>query len=197
MQELALDRQWRVRLAILEHTPLLAKHLSEDEFTNLLWPNTVKWLGDPVFVVREAAILNIKKLADILGADWAERNVLEHLNPGLLTHMNYLLRVTAVCCYGKLIDVFPARKAEELLLPCILEKGLEDEVPNVRFRVAKSLPEIAERFISGINGDCDPASGKVMVREKILPVVELLEQDRDRDVRDFAVGARTEIAAKC
>lgn len=49
MKELASDRQWRVRLAILQHTPFLAQTLGSENFTASLWEKSMTWLGDPVY----------------------------------------------------------------------------------------------------------------------------------------------------
>mmetsp|Transcript_39247 Transcript_39247/g.155694 ORF Transcript_39247/g.155694 Transcript_39247/m.155694 type:complete len:576 (-) Transcript_39247:688-2415(-) len=74
---LAEDKNWRVRLAIIEHIPLLAKQLGREIFEEDLKLSTlcIKWLIDNVWSIREAAIMNLKSLAEVFGTDWAKQNI--------------------------------------------------------------------------------------------------------------------------
>ena len=53
--QLAEDKQWRVRLAIIEYIPLLASQLGMKFFDEKLGGLCMSWLGDPVYSIREAA----------------------------------------------------------------------------------------------------------------------------------------------
>jgi len=64
--------------------------------------------------------------------------------------------------------------ARTWLLPMVLEMA-SDNVPNIRFNVAKALETMA------------PVCGKNVSDEQIRPVLSLLAEDSDRDVRFFAV----------
>ena len=46
--ELAEDRHWRVRLALIEYIPLLASQLGVDFFDDKLGALCMQWLGDQV-----------------------------------------------------------------------------------------------------------------------------------------------------
>ena len=48
IKELAEDRHWRVRLAIIENIPLLASQLGADFFQDKLGAQCMVWLGDQV-----------------------------------------------------------------------------------------------------------------------------------------------------
>ncbi len=48
IEELAEDKHWRVRLAIVEHIPLLAGQLGADFFQDKLGPQCMKSLEDQV-----------------------------------------------------------------------------------------------------------------------------------------------------
>ena len=63
--ELADDRQWRVRLAIIDYIPLLASQLGAQFFEEKLREMCIKWLQDCVFTIRESAIHNIRKLTEV------------------------------------------------------------------------------------------------------------------------------------
>ena len=60
--ELAKDRQWRVRLAIIEYIPLLAKQLGVDFFDGKLSKLCMTWLEDCVYSIREAATKNLQQV---------------------------------------------------------------------------------------------------------------------------------------
>ena len=46
IEELAEDKHWRVRLAIIEYIPLLAAQLGSEFFEAKLGPQCMKWLQD-------------------------------------------------------------------------------------------------------------------------------------------------------
>ena len=68
--QLAEDKQWRVRLAIIEYVPLLAAQLGVKFFDEKLNNLCMSWLGDTVFSIREASTKNLKKLTEVFGVDW-------------------------------------------------------------------------------------------------------------------------------
>merc|ERR1719436_1693669 len=55
IKELGKDRQWRVRLAVIDCMPSLAKYMGEAQFTQELNSLLMIWLADQVFSVRAAA----------------------------------------------------------------------------------------------------------------------------------------------
>jgi len=50
--ELAEDRHWRVRLAIIEYIPLLASQLGVGFFDDKLGALCMQWLEDKVCIIR-------------------------------------------------------------------------------------------------------------------------------------------------
>ncbi|KAJ3028266.1 hypothetical protein HDV00_010537 [Rhizophlyctis rosea] len=93
--ELAEDKQWRVRLAIIENIPLLASQLGVAFFDEKLGNLCMSWLGDCVFSIREAATVNLRKLTEVFGVEWAKQAII----PKILEmgrHSNYLYRMTTV-----------------------------------------------------------------------------------------------------
>ena len=58
--ELAQDKSWRVRQAIIEYIPLLATQLGKPFFDEQLSNLCLSWLGDNVFSIRESATVNLK-----------------------------------------------------------------------------------------------------------------------------------------
>ena len=74
--ELSEDTKWRVRLAILEHMPLLAEQLGRKMFDDKLNELCMKWLVDHVFAIRQAATVTVKKLVVTFGMEWAKEAVI-------------------------------------------------------------------------------------------------------------------------
>ena len=97
--ELAEDKQWRVRLAIIEYIPLLAGQLGPEFFDEKLGNLCMTWLGDSVFSIREAATINLKKLTQVFGSDWAQVHIIPKVL-ALYSHPNYLYRMTTLFAIG-------------------------------------------------------------------------------------------------
>lgn len=79
IEELAEDKHWRVRLAIIEYIPLLASQLGSEFFEEKLGPQCMKWLEDSVFSIREAATKNLQKLAQEFGPEWAKEHLVSRV----------------------------------------------------------------------------------------------------------------------
>ena len=58
--DLAQDGKWRIRLAIIQHIPLLAEQLGKEFFTEKLSSLCVGWLGDDIASIRRASATNLK-----------------------------------------------------------------------------------------------------------------------------------------
>lgn len=93
--ELAEDKSWRVRQAIIEYIPLLATQLGKPFFDEQLGNLCMSWLGDTVFSIRESATINLKKLTEVFGVDWAKVQIVPKVM-GMGQHPNYLYRMTTV-----------------------------------------------------------------------------------------------------
>jgi len=93
--ELAEDKQWRVRQAIIEYIPLLAKQLGVQFFDDQLANLCMGWLGDPVFSIREAATINLRKLTEVFGVEWAKETIIPKVME-MGHNVNYLFRMTTV-----------------------------------------------------------------------------------------------------
>lgn len=170
--DLAEDGKWRIRLAIIQHIPLLAKQLGVEFFSEKLASLCVGWLGDDISSIRHAAAVNLKELTALFGAAWAN----EHLVPSISEikqHQSYLRRLTAVQACSMMATAMDPAQARVELLPMILEMAT-DTVPNIRFNVAKGLEKMA------------PIVGRSAVETQIRPVLAMLMEDSDRDVRYYA-----------
>lgn len=93
-QELASDKNWRLRLQAMDIFYLLATHMAD---TFLKQPQSIKylsdWLGDKYFSVREGAVDLLYRLCKALGTGFLEKNALPLLLAFQNNH-NYLYRLT-------------------------------------------------------------------------------------------------------
>ena len=63
----------------------------DEQLSNLC----MSWLGDIVFSIREAATVNLKKLIDVFGVEWARQAIVPRV-VAMATHPNYLYRMTTI-----------------------------------------------------------------------------------------------------
>ena len=183
--ELAEDKQWRVRQAIIEYIPLLAQQLGKTFFDEQLAALCLAWLGDNVYSIRESAIVNLKKLTEVFGAEWAQTQVVPKLVQ-MGGHVNYLLRLTSVLAIPVIAPILNHESNLELLNK-VLFPLTNDPIPNIRFNVAKSLEVLATQVAA-------TTEGRELGRSTIVPAVERLKADTDMDVRYFANRAHSKAA---
>ncbi|CAD7954245.1 unnamed protein product [Amoebophrya sp. A120] len=154
---------------------------------------TKTWLGDPVYLVREAACDSLKKLGNILGTTWTKENVLPEIEKDLISHENYLLRVTAIQAMAKMIQIDPANYGEkdvEEVQFRIADKILslaEDPVPNVRFNVARALPQLLQALAM---------ESDFLQRRAVETLENLAKSDSDPDVAHFASQSLETVLAR-
>jgi len=120
--QLAEDKQWRVRLAIIEYIPLLASQLGVKFFDEQLSDLCMGWLGDTVFSIREAATQNLKKLTEVFGVDWSKESIIPKVI-AMGQHSNYLYRMTTCFAVSVSLSIFhlpPKRSNDARPLPLLL-----------------------------------------------------------------------------
>lgn len=179
--DLAEDKNWRVRLAIIQHIPLLARQLGRTFFeeNGKLGDLCMSWLGDCVYSIREAAIGNLKALTEVFGLEWAKNHIVPQVLGMYDTSTNYLLRMTSLHAIGVLSEVVGTETVEELFLPIVTERASRDPVPNVRFCSAKTLNLV----IPYVRQDVRESK----IRPCLLSLVDATE--KDKDVNYFAQQA--------
>ena len=143
-----------------------------------------------MFSIREAAILNLKKLTERFKSDWAKTVIIPKILDSI-HQSSYLYRMTAVHAIGvrksylfmilkALSPVLTPEVVRDQLLPALIQLQ-SDPIPNIRFNVAKSLEVIIPLLKA--------ADQKVIVNEKIKPSLSKLHEDLDGDVRYYAQRA--------
>ncbi|KAI0049261.1 ARM repeat-containing protein [Auriscalpium vulgare] len=178
--ELAEDKSWRVRQAIIEYIPLLATQLGKPFFDEQLANLCMSWLGDTVYSIREAATVNLKKLTEVFGVEWARTAIVPKVvNMG--GHPNYLYRMTTVQAIGTIAPSLNLEIIQNEILDALLHLAA-DPIPNIRFNVAKSLEVLATTYGK-------TPEGVDLIQKRIAPALEELRTDQDADVRYFATQA--------
>lgn len=174
--ELAQDKQWRVRLLIIEQIPLLSEQLGVSFFDEELGELCMSWLWDPVYSIRNAAVDNLEKLSVIFGSQWSKLELIDRILSDKVDLSNFIVRITSVFALGKLSNVVDEKLVLNDVLPFILKLS-KDQVPNIRFNVAKTLFDITKKIIG---------TDREVVESQILPLLKELSLDSDVDVRFFA-----------
>ncbi|KAI6162199.1 armadillo-type protein [Pisolithus thermaeus] len=178
--ELAEDKSWRVRQAIIEYIPLLATQLGKPFFDEQLGNLCMSWLGDTVFSIREAATINLKKLTEVFGVEWARVAIVPKVM-GMGQHPNYLYRMTTVQAIATISPSLTLPIIQSEIISPLLQLAA-DPIPNIRFNVSKALEILATTLSS-------TAEGQEFIKQKVVPALEQQKNDADADVRYFSVRA--------
>jgi serine/threonine-protein phosphatase 2A regulatory subunit A len=132
----------------------------------------VTWLNDDISTIRDAATINLKELTSLFGTEWACDNLIPHIEE-IRHNSSYLRRLTSVQACARMIGEMDVAIAQVEVLPILLEMAT-DSVPNIRFNVAQSL--------GNMGSICDVTT----YEQQVLPMLSLLQEDMDRDVRYYA-----------
>ena len=182
--QLAQDRQWRVREAVIEHLPTLVGHLGAAFYDQHLGALCQRLLDDPVHAVRRAAAANVRALCEAFGLDWALWRIVQPALAGLGAAPCYLRRVGVAHLVATLLPCL--RPAEPVhrdallhhLLPAL--QGLAaDPVPNVRLVCARTAALLAPFF-----------PGAPELRKATAAMLLPLHDDADFDVQYYAKRAQ-------
>jgi len=166
------------------------------------------WVGwvTLFFSIREAATHNLKKLTEVFGVEWANEAIIPKVM-AMGAHPNYLYRMTTCFAITTLATVVSLDVVKNSILP-MMDKLVVDDIPNIRFNVAKSYAELIsvlkrlpnEGTIYSLekSGNSLPPStrGQELIEERILPNLEKLQKDDDVDVRFFATTAAASISGE-
>jgi serine/threonine-protein phosphatase 2A regulatory subunit A len=166
---LALDTNWRTRVAVLEQVPVLSELYGKALFESKLENLFLSFFGDSVYAIRESLTRQIGVLANIIGEEWTVKHLLPKVLSLYSDNSSYSSRIAILQALARLAAVMKSSTQIQTLILPILERGFADPVPNVRFTACKVAADIKTH----IGPMFDP---------KITPLVD----DLDVDVRFFA-----------
>jgi len=186
LKDLSEDKNWRIKLSVVEQYPALAKQLGEQFFTEKLVQICLNWLNDNVYSIRMAAIDNFKELTKIFGSAWCERNVLKKLLEMRL-EQNYLYRLTTLFGIAELSEVLNMQFVKKSFIP-VLQQTSKDKIPNIRMNVAKTIHKIRKKLYSA-----QVTQVESQIDQELIQILNDLKGDEDDDVKFFTRKAFTDI----
>lgn len=186
LKDLSEDKNWRIKLSVVEQYPALAKQLGEQFFTEKLVQICLNWLNDNVYSIRMAAIDNFKELTKIFGSAWCERNVLKKLLEMRL-EQNYLYRLTTLFGIAELSEVLNMQIVKKSFIP-VLQQTSKDKIPNIRMNVAKTIHKIRKKLYSA-----QVTQVESQIDQELIQILNDLKGDEDDDVKFFTRKAFTDI----
>ena len=167
---------------MIDQTPLVAKLLGPDVFSEHLLEVVTDGFNDHVHSVRFAATRCLKPLGEGLGAPWAAKTMVPKLQQLYEEGAGFLQRITVI--YG---SVFLAHGCKESpaadACADLVVRATKDPVPNVRFVGARA----AESLVAAVS--------KSTMEGKLKPALQALASDRDSDVKHFSRRALENAAA--
>jgi serine/threonine-protein phosphatase 2A regulatory subunit A len=93
LEELAVEKNWRLKLQVIDYFPMLARQLGESFFNEKLNCICTRWLNDNFFAIRQAALNNYKQITVLFGETWAQKHLFPNLF-NLKSEVCYLHRMT-------------------------------------------------------------------------------------------------------
>ena len=180
------DKNWRIKLSVVEQYPALAQQLGEQFFTDKLIAICLSWLNDSVYSIRIAAIENFRELTKIFGSNWCERHVLKKMLD-LRLETNYLHRLTACFGIAELSEVVNTQLIKKSFIP-VLQQMAKDKIPNIRMNVAKAMIKMRKKIYSS-----PITAAEQQLDQDLVQILNDLKQDEDDDVKYFSRKAFTDI----
>jgi hypothetical protein len=145
LQELAKFSKWRVRLAVIEKTAMLAQSLGQRMFERKLQNLIIVSLSDHVASIREEACVQAAKVVAMFGPRWAAERFFPPAFSIYDTQTNYLHRMTCLMLIGAVATELEAKSSDDSLeTSCLpfLQQAFGDEVANVKLLASQTLQKL-------------------------------------------------------
>ena len=170
---LSNDKTWRIRLAVVQFIPKMAKYVERALFSSKIENTLLQMLMDPVFMIREEtgkSCIDLSK--SIYDSDWLCKIVETKLDE-FSKHERFMIRIQSVHFITQMHKEVPAEYVNRKLCETLLVLA-EDPVPNIRFNVSKAFAAMHPIVTSTNKG-------------KITEVLQkMAESDQDYDSKFFA-----------
>ena len=167
------DEQYRIRECVYDTLAKLGIKYGLEMFKKYLEGLFFNYLGDNVASVREIGVKNLPGLIKQFGNNWVIKDLIPKLTSNLngqnISYLNRMCIIHSVITCAQFLD---EKQNEEFVEP-ILNRGLVDSIPNVKFYTIKLIETIWKYF---------DESSKNKLEEKI----KVLINDEDIDVKYFA-----------
>ena len=167
------DEQYRIRECVYDTLAKLGIKYGLEMFKKYLEGLFFNYLSDNVASVREIGVKNLPGLIKQFGNNWVIKDLIPKLTSNLngqnISYLNRMCIIHSVVTCTQFLD---EKQNEEFIEP-ILNRGLVDNIPNVKFYTIKLIETIWKYF---------DESSKNKLEEKI----KVLINDEDIDVKYFA-----------
>lgn len=184
--ELAKDPKWRVRMAVVKNTALVAKSLGQRVFERKFQNLVMVSLSDHVSSIREAACEQSSKIVSLFGTSWARSSFFPSAFTIYDTQTNYLHRMTCLLLMLNVAKDSDSKSNaggdlyEKTFFP-LLTQAFVDDVANVRLMACQTLLKML------------PFLGSSCIDSRVKPALARLVSDDDSDVSYFAGLCNDEI----
>ena len=167
------DEQYRIRECVYDTLAKLGIKYGLEMFKKYLEGLFFNYLSDNVASVREIGVKNLPGLIKQFGNNWVIKDLIPKLTSNLNgQNISYLNRMCIIHSVVTCAQFLNEKQNEEFIEP-ILNRGLVDNIPNVKFYTIKLIETIWKYF---------DESSKNKLEEKI----KVLINDEDIDVKYFA-----------
>ena len=167
------DTQYRIRECVYETLAKLGVKYGLEVFKNNIEGLFFNYLTDNVASVREIGIKSLSSLIQQFGVSWVTTGLIpklqSHLSTPKISYLNRMCMIHSVCICAEYLD---SKQNADFVVP-ILNKGLKDKIPNVRFYTIKLIEKIYKNL--------DSSS-----KSKLEGNIKSLGSDEDPDVKYFA-----------
>eukprot|EP00392_Amoebophrya_sp_AT5.2_P014077 g14215.t1 len=178
---LIMDKHWRIRRAVVEQLPMLAKNFGLENFSRIE-SMFMKALKDSVHAVRMAAVAQCAAFCRIFPIEWATGTFIPQVLNEFSQKSGHCIRLTVLQTILGLGEVLNAAQVEQLLAPTLL-KALADPVPNVKYRACKITHAFCKESAVTID----------YVSKEIRPALEKLTQEPHLEVQQAAFIAKDQL----
>jgi serine/threonine-protein phosphatase 2A regulatory subunit A len=167
------DTQYRIRECVYETLAKLGVKYGLEVFKNNIEGLFFNYLTDNVASVRDIGIKSLSLLIPQFGVPWVTSGLIpklqSHLSTPKISYLNRMCMIHSVCVCAEYLD---AKQNAEFVVP-ILNKGLKDKIPNVKFYTIKLIEKLYKNL--------DSSS-----KSKLEGTIKGLTSDEDPDVKYFA-----------
>lgn len=136
--QLANDKTWRIRIAVVTFFPKLARLIDKESFSSKIEPQLINMMMDPVFSIREEAAKTLIELSKSpYDRDWLD-NLIGLKIEDFSKHQTFMIRIHCVHLMNSMRPYVSQAVISQKFGPIFI-KLAADPVPNIRFNVSKSI----------------------------------------------------------
>lgn len=139
LTSLTKDGQWRVRMAIFELFGELGIKFGEEVFCKMIEEPFMGYLNNTAAAVRVKGVEKSGQLAEQFKESWIINNYIPKVTAAYNSDKKgYNYRICCLSSLGEVLKKLSKDQVGSLVVPLFM-KAMKDDIPNVRFYVAKVI----------------------------------------------------------